>query len=100
MVEVTEKFAMTDKSQEPWDFSESESRDRETCCIQKFRNFREFSSWKQKIATSFSYVVRGPGRAQTDQYGRDFGLVHGVVQTLQACVDFIPQQRGSAGKKK
>ena len=49
MDRVAGKPAATDKGQESWEFSESESWSNhekevtgETCCVQKFWNFREF----------------------------------------------------------
>ena len=63
MVEVAVKPAATDKSQESWDFPESESwTDHEKEVTGKLvasRNqekIREFSSWKQKMSTSFSCI--------------------------------------------
>ena len=42
---------------EPSDLEHSPERsDGESCCFQNFRKFREFWSWKQKMATSFSHV--------------------------------------------
>ena len=58
MDKVAEKPAPTDKSQESWEFSESESRsdhekksDGETRCVQNLWKFREFKSWKQEVTT-------------------------------------------------
>ena len=57
MDKVAEKPAPTDKSQESWEFSESESgSDHEkkkvtARCVQNLWKFREFKSWKQEVTT-------------------------------------------------